>query len=365
MFLKFIINFSILFCFTTIIHWFFIRYEDVPFIKKYKSVLVGLLFGVAALILTIITVAFADDLLIHNRTIFVLFSGLIGGPVSILISGMMIVISRYALLFTSKISFILMLNLFFMTIALFYVARRYPITYRNITYYFLAVTFEQALLLLIYWRFSIEIIHYLMLLLFFSSIIFYLLRVILLQLDHRNKQIKQIYLLKQMDLLTQLPNHVATEQKLKWLMQAKIPFELLHLDLRKFSTVNHQYGYELGDEFFAKIASTIQQQLPEESFIGRIDSDEFYIALLNITPAEAIMQAYQINMAIKQCVFKQDLTLQITSAIGISSSSNYVQLPQLLDATHSALKFAKNQNTTWICHDNQLKNRQNKTHDEW
>ncbi|MCH7320522.1 diguanylate cyclase [Solibacillus sp. MA9] len=364
MFLEFIIYFSILFCFTTIIHWSFILSEDVPFIKKYNSMLIGLLFGVAAFTLTIITAPFVDGILIHNYNILVLFSGLLGGPVSMLISGMIILISRYDLCFTSTISFIMMLNLFIITIALYYAARKYPITYRNITYYFLAVTFEHILLLLIYWRFSLEIIHYLMLLLIFTSIIFYLLRVILLQLDHRNKQIKQIYVLKQMDLLTQLPNHVATEQKLKCLMQTKIPFELLHLDLRKFSTVNHQYGYELGDEFFAKIANIIQRQLPEESFIGRIDSDEFYIALLNTTPAEAIMQAYQINEAIKNSAFKQDLTLQITSAIGICSSSNYVQLPQLLNATYRALRFAKNQTTTWICHDNQLKNRQNKTHDE-
>lgn len=364
MLLEFIINFSILFCFTTLIYWSFIHYEDVPFIQQYKPVLVGLAFGVAAFILTVVTAPFGDGVFIHNRNIFVLFSGLLGGPVSIFISGVLIFISRYAIFYTSTIAFIMMINLIIMIIVMIYAVRKYPMTYRNIAYYFFAITFEHIFLLLIYFGISLQSIYYTAVYLLFSSIAFYLLRIILIQLDHRHKQIRQIYELKQMDLLTQLPNHVATEQRLKWLMQAKIPFELLHLDLRKFSTVNHQYGYEAGDAIFARIAKTVEQQLPTESHIGRIDSDEFYIILLNLAPAEAIMQANQINEAIKRLIFTQDPTLQITSNIGICSSNNYVQMPLLLNAAYRALQFAKKQPTTWIYHDNQLKNKYNKTHDD-
>ncbi|HEY4622886.1 MAG TPA: GGDEF domain-containing protein [Solibacillus sp.] len=364
MLLEFIINFSILFCFTTLIYWSFIHYEDVPFIQKYKSVLVGLAFGVAAFILTVVTAPFGNGIFIHNRNIFVLFSGLLGGPFSIFISSILIFISRSAIFYTSTIAFIMMINLLVITLAMAYAAHKYPMTYRNIAYYFFAITFEHCLLLLIYFGITLQSLYYTVIYLLFSSLAFYLLRIILIQLDHRHKQIRQIYELKQMDLLTQLPNHVAIEQRLKWLMQAKIPFELLHLDLRKFSTVNHQYSYEVGDAIFAKIAKTIEQQLPSESHIGRIDSDEFYIILLNLAPAEAIMQANQINEAIKKIVFTQDPTLQITANIGISSSNNYAQLPLLLNAAYRALDFAKKQPSIWIYHDNQLKNKYNKTHDD-
>lgn len=364
MFLEFVSNFAILFCFTVLIYWAFIQYEHIPIIKKYKIVLVGVTFGVAALILTVITTPFANGVLIHNRNIFIVFSGLLGGPWALFITGMIIVIGRYLLIYTSTLAFIMMLNVFFTTITLTFISRKRPITYRNITIYFFIVTFEHISLLLIYYRCSLESIYYLILYLLCSSVIFYLLRKILLQLEHRDKQIKQIYHLKQMDLLTQLPNHIAIEHKLTWLIQAKISFELLHIDLRKFSTINHQYGYEAGDEFFTTIAQTIQLQLPKGAYIGRIDSDEFYIVLVDTAPAEAILIANQINDAIKNLVFKQDPTLQITAAIGICSSNHYVALSPLLNAAYRALANAKRQSSTFICHDNQLKNRHNKTHDK-
>ena len=357
MFLEFVSNFSILFCFTLLIYWAFIQYEHKPFIKKYKIVLVGITFGVASLILTVITTPFANGVLIHNRNIFILFSGLLGGPWALFITGIIIVSGRYLLMYTSTLAFIMMLNVFFMTIGMTIVSRKYPITYSNIPIYFLVITFEHISLLLIYYRCSLQGIYYLIIYFICSSVIFYLLRKILLQLDHRDKQIKQIYRLKQMDLLTQLPNHIATEQKLTWLIQAKIAFELLHIDLRKFSPINHQYGYEAGDEFFSTIAKTIQLQLPKGAYIGRIDSDEFYVVLTDTEPAEAILIANQINDAIKKLVFKQDVTLQITSAIGICSSRHYVALSPLLNAAYRPLSHAKRQPSTWICHDNQVKDR--------
>ncbi|MER2126708.1 diguanylate cyclase [Solibacillus sp.] len=355
MFLEFVSNFAILFSFTLLIYWAFIQYEHKPFIKKYKIVLVGVTFGVAALILTVITTPFANGVLIHNRNIFIVFSGLLGGPWALFITGMIIVSGRYLLMYTSTLAFIMMLNVFINTIALTFVSRKHPITYRNIPIYFFIITFEHISLLLIYYRCSMESIYFLILYFICSSVIFYLLRQILLQLDHRDKQIKQIYRLKQMDLLTQLPNHIATELKLTWLIQAKISFELLHLDLRKFSAINHQYSYEAGDEFFSKIAETIQLQLPKDTYISRIDSDEFYIVLVDTAPAEAILIANQINYAIKNLVFKQDPTLQITSAIGICSSDHYAALSPLLNAAYRALANAKRQSSTFICHDNQLK----------
>lgn len=357
MFLEFVSNFSILFCFTLLIYWAFIQYEDKPFIKKYKVLLVGITFGVASLILTVITTPFANGVLIHNRNIFILFSGLLGGPWALLITGIIIVSGRYLLMYTSTLAFIMMLNIFFMTLGMTIVSRKYPITYHNIPIYFFVITLEHISLLLIYYRFSLQGIYYLIIYFICTSAIFYLLRQILLQLDHRDKQIKQIYRLKQMDLLTQLPNHIATEHKLTWLLQTKIPFELLHIDLRKFSAINHQYGYEAGDEFFSEIAKTIQLQLPKDTYISRIDSDEFYIVLVDTAPAEAILIANKINEAIKNLVFEQDPILQITSAIGICSSDHYVALSPLLNAAYQALANAKRQPSTNICHDNQLKNR--------
>lgn len=358
MFFELTINFSILFCFTILIFWPFIQYEDNPFIHKYKSIIVGVTFGCAAFILTALATPYAHGMLINNRIIFVLFSGLLGGPVSIFITGFMIVISRYVLLYTSVLSFIIMLNTLVMTVVGSYFALKRPITFQNLPVYFFVITIEHIIILLIYDRFEINNLFYLILYFVVSTITFYAVRKILMQLDDKNKQIKQIYALKKTDLLTQLPNNIAIEQKLLSFVNAKIPFELLHIDIRQFRELNYMYHYKAGDEILVQISQLIKDQLPEKAFIGRIDSDEFYVVLPQMAPAEAITLAYSINKSVQQLTFENYPSSQLTLAIGICSfPQNGQTVKELYRFSNQALLKAKHQANVPISHYNQIKQR--------
>ncbi|MEK4384698.1 diguanylate cyclase [Solibacillus sp. FSL W7-1464] len=358
MFFELTINFSILFCFTILIFWPFIQYEDNPFIHKYKSIIVGVTFGCAAFILTALATPYAHGMLINNRIIFVLFSGLLGGPVSMFITGFMIVISRYVLLYTSILSFIIMLNTLVVTVIACYFALKRPITFQNLPIYFFIITIEHIIILLIYDRFEINTLFYLILYFVVSTFTFYAVRKILMQLEHKNKQIKQIYALKKTDLLTQLPNNIAIEQKLLSYVNAKIPFELLHIDIRHFRELNYMYHYKAGDEILVQISQLIKDQLPEKALIGRIDSDEFYVVLPQMAPAEAITLAYSINKSVQQLTFENYPSSELTLAIGICSfPQNGQTVKELYRFSNEALLKAKQQATIQICHYNQIKQR--------
>lgn len=358
MFLELTINFSILFCFTILIFWPFIQYEDNPFIHKYKSIIVGVTFGCAAFILTALATPYAHGMLINNRIIFVLFSGLLGGPVSIFITGFMIVISRYVLLYTSVLSFIIMLNTLVVTvIACFFTFKR-PITYQNLPVYFFVITIEHIIVLIIYDRFQINNLFYLILYFAVSTITFFAVRKILMQLEHKNKQIRQIYAMRKTDLLTQLPNNIAIEQKLLSFVNAKIPFELLHIDIRQFRELNYMYHYKAGDEVLVQVSKLMKDQLPKNALIGRIDSDEFYVVLPHLVPAEAVTLANAINKAVQQLTFENYPSSQLVLAIGICSfPQNGQSVKELYRFSYEALLRAKHQANIQICHYNQMKQR--------
>lgn len=356
MFFELTIHFSVLFCFTILIFWPFIQYEDQPFIHKYKSIIVGVTFGCAAFILTALAAPYAHGMLINNRIIFVLFSGLLGGPVSIFITGFIIVISRYVLLYTSILSFVIMLNTLIVTLIASFVAFKRPITYQNIPGYFFVITIEHLIVLVIYDRFAVNGLFYLILYFAVSVLTFYAVRKILMQLEHKNKQIKQIYALRKTDLLTQLPNNIAIEQKLLSYVNAKIPFELLHIDIRQFREVNYLYHYKAGDELLVQVSQLLKDQLPENTLLGRIDSDEFYVVLPHMAPAEAITLAYAINNAVRQLTFENYPSSQLALAVGICSfPENGQTVKELYRFSNEALLKAKHQANVQICHYNQMK----------
>lgn len=358
MFLELTINFSILFCFTILIFWPFIQYEDNPFIHKYKSIIVGVTFGCAALILTELATPYAHGMLINNRIIFVLFSGLLGGPVSIFITGFMIAISRYILLYTSVLSFIIMLNTLLVTVVACFVAFKRPITYQNIPVYFFVITIEHIIVLIIYDRFAMNGLFYLILYFSVSTFTFLAVRKILMQLEHKNRQIKQIYAMRKMDLLTQLPNNIAVEQKLLSYVNAKIPFELLHIDIRQFREVNYMYHYKAGDELLLQISQVIKNQLPENALLGRIDSDEFYVVMPYMAPAEAITLANAINNTVQLLTLENYPSSKLALAIGICSfPQNGQTVKELYRFSNDALLKAKHQANIQICHYNQMKQR--------
>ena len=98
MFPLFLINFSLIFAFTILVFWPNQHKDKNPFTKYLSKttfkVLIGVEFGVIGILFGYISLDPMNGVLYNSRIIFVLFSGLIGGPVTMFISSITMTLGR-------------------------------------------------------------------------------------------------------------------------------------------------------------------------------------------------------------------------------------------------------------------------------
>ncbi|SAL04260.1 response regulator receiver modulated diguanylate cyclase/phosphodiesterase [Caballeronia calidae] len=91
---------------------------------------------------------------------------------------------------------------------------------------------------------------------------------------------KRITHLAHHDQLTDLPNRVSFQDKLKQLvhlLSPERPFALLYLDLDRFKVVNDTLGHHVGDELLRAVAHRLLSTLRASDQLARLSGDEFTI----------------------------------------------------------------------------------------
>ncbi|MFP3386764.1 diguanylate cyclase domain-containing protein, partial [Tritonibacter sp. SIMBA_163] len=63
-------------------------------------------------------------------------------------------------------------------------------------------------------------------------------------------------------------------------------FAILHLDSVRFKTIKYTLGYHIAEELLVKIKQRFQSQLPSNSLLAKIGSDEFAIVLEEVETVE-------------------------------------------------------------------------------
>jgi diguanylate cyclase (GGDEF)-like protein len=92
--------------------------------------------------------------------------------------------------------------------------------------------------------------------------------------------------------LTGLPGNLVIEDRLKDLVNKKVPFTVLYMDLDNFKSFNDKYGFEHGDRAIRLTASIISDALTQHGsseidFLGHIGGDDF-IVITQPEKAEAL-----------------------------------------------------------------------------
>lgn len=109
---------------------------------------------------------------------------------------------------------------------------------------------------------------------------------IIKDISDKKEQENLIHNLAYYDPLTELPNRVLFEERLK----SRIPslkrngrkMALLFIDMDNFKNINDTLGHIMGDKFLIEVASSIKKILREEDTLARIGGDEFTILLEDI-----------------------------------------------------------------------------------
>lgn len=130
----------------------------------------------------------------------------------------------------------------------------------------------------------------------------------------------------QLDGLTGLANRRTFDQTIQELLNNKIPFSLIMIDIDHFKKVNDTYGHLIGDDALKFIANIMQSISGNEDLCFRYGGEEFSILLKNKSESAAWKTAEKLRKKIAETISPTGEC--ITISLGISMSSLSRQSPE-------------------------------------
>ena len=134
---------------------------------------------------------------------------------------------------------------------------------------------------------------------------------------------KRLHHLAHHDALTDLPNRLLFEDRLKQALskarRSHRQVALFFLDLDHLKEVNDNLGHDYGDLLLIDIAKRLRKCVREGDTVARMGGDEFLVLLEDIESIEMIeTMAKRICSALAHDLIKDDFTQKISASIGIS-----------------------------------------------
>ncbi|WP_426113527.1 diguanylate cyclase domain-containing protein [Massilia sp. PWRC2] len=144
------------------------------------------------------------------------------------------------------------------------------------------------------------------------------------------------------DALTGLPNRRLLEDRIATTLQHANrnhhKAAIMYIDLDGFKAINDTYGHAYGDEVLKTIAARLLDCSRKEDTVARLGGDEFMVVLSEVSGlADAQGPAAKIVEAVSEEIFINDLTLKLSTSIGISI---YPDDAETVDALISIADYA-------------------------
>lgn len=120
------------------------------------------------------------------------------------------------------------------------------------------------------------------------------------------------------DMLTDLPNRRALEEKLDEAFESHQVFSFAYIDLDGFKPINDQYGHPVGDAVLKVISQRLRNVLRKSDFAARIGGDEFVLILFQERAEQELKVAMErILDTIRQPISIDQKILQVSASIGV------------------------------------------------
>lgn len=162
----------------------------------------------------------------------------------------------------------------------------------------------------------------------------------------RQKTEEQLKYLTEHDPLTQLANRSQFTRKLSEMTsgerQQDNKLALLHIDLDRFKHINDTLGHAQADILLRKVASRLQNLLPDAFLIARLSADEFVVILRESNHAALVGLAERTLSSLAKPIVLDNNDLIISASIGISlypqGAKNSLEL---INQANQAMQYAK------------------------
>ncbi len=156
------------------------------------------------------------------------------------------------------------------------------------------------------------------------------------------------------DLLTQLPNREAWEERLafeygRW-QRYRQPVTIAVLDIDLFKRVNDSYGHKAGDRVLQMVAREFRTRLRSTDFISRFGGEEFVILFpgTSAEDAKSVLDELRGHVAALPFHFRGE-PVTITFSAGLATLEDGDAEDTLFDRADKALYAAKEAGRNQVC----------------
>jgi diguanylate cyclase (GGDEF)-like protein len=162
----------------------------------------------------------------------------------------------------------------------------------------------------------------------------------------RKRVDERIIHLAHFDALTDLPNRVLFQERLKGALAQIVNGEqvaLLYIDIDEFKSVNDSLGHRIGDELLKSVSASLRDCLDGAAVVARLGGDEFAVVQSAVKRPEDIAalvtRIYQSIRQPRECLGH---VLTTDASIGIAlASQDGIDMEQLLTNADLAMYSAK------------------------
>jgi diguanylate cyclase (GGDEF)-like protein len=153
------------------------------------------------------------------------------------------------------------------------------------------------------------------------------------------------------DALTNLPNRVLLEDRIKQAIQIATRsgdrVAICFIDLDHFKNINDTYGHKLGDALLLILSRVLKENLRDVDTLARWGGDEFVVLLPGLASADAVrLVAQKLVDVMRQSFELEDLEVSITFSMGIAvypDDEGEGDIDSLLAQADRAMFYAKSQ----------------------
>ncbi|VEI05149.1 Stalked cell differentiation-controlling protein [Kurthia zopfii] len=360
MLLGVIINFSLMFTFI-VFSYFVLEYfrEKQPFFIDLQPFIVSIISTIISLLLMKTAYPFDHGFIGDLRNVSILISGLIGGPIALLLTSILVGFFRMFFFEIGPTSFVSGATIIILGFIIFFVALKKQITYKNVHYYLIFQTvitcsivfFLESRITRIFEMITFAVI---------TNVIGFYVTIFVLKLFYKQfERIRMIEKLAETDYITDLPNNRKFKEVFQETLKEEQPFTFLLIDIDDFKLLNKKHGHASGDEMLYQLACRLKTFAQEhDGFAARVGGEEFYILFYEAAPATAIQYATEIMIQVRDEPFKllNGSSANLTVSIGLASfPDNGETIPELVDAIDHATMTASSRGKNNILHANLLK----------
>ncbi|HTN35392.1 MAG TPA: GGDEF domain-containing protein, partial [Marinobacter sp.] len=148
------------------------------------------------------------------------------------------------------------------------------------------------------------------------------------------------------DLLTQLPNREAWQERLtfefnRW-QRYQYPLTIGVLDLDLFKRINDTYGHKAGDRVLQLVAKELRKRLRNTDFVARYGGEEFVLLLPETQPDDALSVMNKIRQHVSELPFHfSGEPVTITFSAGLAAFTSEDSEDSVFERADKAVYRAK------------------------